>query len=311
MRDPPGWLRKPLAAAEAEAEKLTQSMAGQGFVLTPADPEWPQALEMLPAAPLALFGLGARAVLQRMPRIGVTGSRRALAETQHVLRAWGRYWARAGACVCAGLEGAADCAALEGAWETQGACLGIAASGLKALSASAARTARSLLAAGGAVVSELAPHVHASKAAYARRAQLLAAFADALVVAEASAHSHALGVARAALELGREVAAMPGPVWSERFRGAHALIRTGALLVDAPEQILAALGVQAEPEAQALSDLADEEAQVLQALQEGPQHLDMLAARLGLTMDRLLPILLALEMKGVVVRLAGGRYAKR
>ncbi len=312
LRRPPSRWKQAVREGQARARRLAPELARREvFLLTPADEDWPEALAAAPAAPLVLFGSGRRQALRARPRIAVAGSRRALAETRLVLRAWGEAWAGAGALVCAGLEGAADRAVLEGAAAAQGAPAGLAAAGPGALAGTAAETARAVVAAGGAVLSELPPGVQAGKGAWARRAQLLAMLADALVVAEADARSRALGVARFALELGREVAAMPGPVWSERFRGAHRLIRSGALLVDAPEQVLEALGCEASPREARPQGLAGEEAAIWALLAEGPGHVDMLAERLGLTMERLLPILLALEMKGVVERLPGGRYARR
>ena len=310
LNDPParwrGALREGMRRANAVEAMLART---GGFMLTPDDPRWPEGLAQAASAPLVLFGRGDPALLARHPRIAITGGSRALPETRLVLRRWAGVWREAGTAVLAGLEGAADRAALQGA---AAAGMALAASGLARLSGMPAETAEETVAAGGLVLAALPPDAPGGRAGFAQRAHLLALLADGVLVAEADLHSRALGVAHAALDLGREVMAMPGPVWSERFAGAHRLIREGALLVDAPEQVLEALG--APPSAPAPREeraVSGEGARICALLADGPMHVDAIAARLGLTMDRLLPILLALEMEGVVERLPGGRYARR
>jgi DNA processing protein len=129
----------------------------------------------------------------------------------------------------------------------------------------------------------------------------------AVVVIEAGEKSGSLITARAALEQGRDVLAVPGNVLSGRNRGAHALLRDGAKIVESADDILEELGMpRAAPKAGA--PVLDP---VLAALIPGePSDLDAIAERTGLNPTRLLPRLFDLEMRGAVARVGGGRFVR-
>jgi DNA processing protein len=110
------------------------------------------------------------------------------------------------------------------------------------------------------------------------------------------------------------VLAVPGNVLSGRNRGAHALLRDGAKIVETADDILEELGMaghgrRAKPgTAQAAAAPTDA---ILACLPTGePCDLDAIAARSGLAPSRLLPRLFELEMQGLVARAGGGRFVR-
>ena len=133
--------------------------------------------------------------------------------------------------------------------------------------------------------------------------------------------SGSLITARQALEAGREVFAIPGSIHSPQSRGCHALIKQGAKLVDAAEDILGELNWMAPaataPAAGAPADAAtsatanDRDAALLAALGHDPVTLDALLARTGASAAELNARLLELELDGRVARLPGGLYQRR
>ena len=132
-----------------------------------------------------------------------------------------------------------------------------------------------------------------------------------MVVIEASEKSGSLITARLALDQGRDVLAVPGNVLSGRNRGAHALLRDGAKIVEDADDILEELGMcrrGATAEKRGTAPLSDP---VLASLVPGePADLDAIAERSGVAPARLLPRLFELELKGLVTRAGGGRFVR-
>ena len=111
--------------------------------------------------------------------------------------------------------------------------------------------------------------------------------------------------------------AVPGNVLTGRNRGAHALLRDGAKIVESADDILEELGMSACGASRTSRSIATGTTDrrtadpVLDALVPGePSDLDQLAERCGLAPPRLLPRLMELELAGVVARVGGGRFVR-
>lgn len=249
--DPFGLL---VAAADAELEVLCRHTA-----------DYPEGLADDHARPHALFVRGgeeARARLARLlgaerapgepvPVASIVGTRRASTEGLEVARALGRGLASAGVTVVSGMALGIDSAAHTGAVEAGGATIAVLAGGADVpYPASKSRLYRSILASGGAVVSELPPGFRAFRWNFPARNRIIAGLAPVTIVVEAAERSGSLITAELALELGRDVGAVPGPVLSWRSRGTNALLRDGATLVrDAVDALDLTVGVTAAEEA--------------------------------------------------------------
>jgi DNA processing protein len=162
----------------------------------------------------------------------------------------------------------------------------------------------------GAVVTEFAPGVEPLPQHFPLRNRIISGLVRVLVVVEAAERSGSLITARLALEQGREVMAVPGPVLSGRNRGAHALIRDGAKLVEIVDDILDEFPdlTPVRPESIPGPDVPVE-TDLTAAMQPGePCSVDELASRTGLEPGRLLAGLLELELAGRVSRAGGGRF---
>src|SRR6267143_386103 len=109
-----------------------------------------------------------------------------------------------------------------------------------------------------------------------------------------------LSTASQAIELGRMVAAVPGPIDSDQSRGSNQLLRDGAVLIAAPEDALALLGVSLPRVAPPTPLLPESEQKVWDAIAQGFVETDSLPASTGLTMAECLAAITSLEIIGLV-----------
>lgn len=290
-----------------EIERAARSL-GARFV-TPSDDEYlPVFLELLHDPPVALFVSG-RPLTQLPERVAVVGARNCSPLGNEVAMSIGAGLGGAGVCVVSGAARGIDAASHRGALDVGGSSLAVLGSGhdLPYPKGSAELIAR--IAANGAVVSEYAPGVVAEPFRFPARNRLVATLGRALVVVEGAAGSGSMISVDHALDLGRDVFAVPGPVTSPLSEVPLSLIREGAIMIRGADDLLEDLGLAARLSAEPPPNLEGDERSVYEAL--GASGLpDAIAAATGRTLPTVTTALLTLELKGLV-RAVGGRYERR
>jgi len=182
------------------------------FLVTPMDQAWPRRLDALgAAAPAVLWVRGDSAVLSR-PNVAVIGDARLSPFGLHSTLELASQLAMSGFAITAAATAGVDTAALLATVAVQRIPVAVLASGLDEGSLGDDHRLIDRVEEAGAVVSEIPPGAPPDDGSIARRARVLAAAADRLIVVEASAHSPVLATARHARALGRSVGAVPGPV---------------------------------------------------------------------------------------------------
>ena len=177
------------------------------------------------------------------PRVvAVVGARAASRQGLDIAAAIGGELAAAGIVVVSGLARGVDTAAHRAALDAGGRSIAVLGSGLDKVYPAEHERLAGALAERGAVVSECGPGAPPLPHHFPLRNRIISGLAAATVVVEASEKSGSLITAAAALDQGREVMAVPGPVAPGRHRGAHALLRDGATLVERADDVMAALG---------------------------------------------------------------------
>jgi DNA processing protein len=170
----------------------------------------------------------------------------------------------------------------------------------------------------GALVSEFPFGAQPRTWNFPIRNRIIAALSLGILVVQGTPRSGSLITARLALDLGRDVYAVPGSIFDRRSAGPNALIQDGALLVKHPDEIVESLPVSIR---ELLSRPGDRNrhptvdgppGELLKVLPPGQRvTAEHLAATTGQGLDQILGILLELEMKGLVTRLPGAVFCRK
>jgi len=314
-----GLIASARSSLRARVDREIRAATKLGIRLVPlGDPSYPSALDTLPDSPAVLYLKGSLA--EGIVRLAVVGSRRATAYGRRIAAGLASGLVARGIEVVSGGARGIDTCAHVGALEAGGRTVAVLGSGFQRLYPAENADLFDRIAANGAVLSEFPLEAEPRPENFPRRNRLISGLSAAVVVVEATVKSGSLTTAGHALDQGREVLAVPGPVTSEQSAGCHRLIQQGAKLVQRTEDVIeelspmyaAALGpVPSSPEKEApnVENLAPDEAAVLALLDDPePVHLDALADRAPFGIGRLQAALFSLEVRGAVEQLPGRYY---
>ena len=290
-------------------------------VVTLDDPDYPPRLRAIEMPPHVLFVQGELSALAADRAVAVVGTRRATESGRRIAARIGAAIAKTGASVVSGLAVGIDGAAQAAVTAVGGRTVAVLGSGHGRLYPRAhALLARSIVATGGAIVSEMSPSTQPTGGTFPRRNRIISGLADATIVVEAAERSGALITAGWALEQGRECFMVPGPIGAPRSAGCLRWLRDypGQVRIVAgiPELLedLALLGSgdrggrPARPSLEAeLVELGAAARSMAVALVAGSGTLDELVAATGFQPAAALGALTLLELRGLVAS-AYGRY---
>lgn len=272
------------------------------------DPEYPASLGDLERPPRQLYAIGDVGALKESPRqlVAIVGTRDATSYGLRVAKALAGALAESGAVVVSGMARGVDSAAHEGALAGGGATIAVLGTGPDVpYPAGNSRLHRSVAAA-GLVLSESPPGTTAFPGCFPRRNRIIAALAKVTVVVEAGFKSGALNTASQALELGRIVAAVPGPIDSPRSSGSNVLIRDGAQVITSAADAIALIGLSNKRTVKR-PNLGPCEAEVWDAINKGSDTVDGLVVTTGLSGRQVMEALGSLEVVGLATISFDGR----
>jgi DNA processing protein len=265
---------------------------------------YPPLLAELHDPPAAIHVRGDTEILAE-PTVAIVGARSCSSYGAWVARELARELARAGVVVVSGLARGIDGEAHRGTLEGGGRTVAVLGCGIdRDYPRSHSELARRI-GEHGAVVSEYPPGVEPAPWRFPARNRIIAGLCAATVVVEARERSGALITADFALELGRDVFAVPGEITSALSAGTNDLLRQGAAPLLSADDVLEALGL--EPAARQLPPLSPAGSQVLRLLADGARDADDLARGSGRTTAEVAAVLVELELAGVASE-ADGLY---
>ncbi|WP_109463813.1 DNA-processing protein DprA [Albibacillus kandeliae] len=310
---PPGAIDAELKAAKAAKARL--------LCLGGAD--YPPALADVEDPPPLLWAIGDPALLGR-PAIGLVGARNASSLGTRMARALARDLGAEGYVVVSGLARGIDAAAHLAALES--GTIAVMAGGVDVIYPGENRELGIQIARSGLRLSDQPMGLQPQARHFPPRNRVIAGLSRAVVVVEGAAKSGSLITARDALDLGREVMAVPGHPFDARAAGCNMLIRDGATLVRRGEDILAALSPiapavtpsarapadlpNAPPERRSLRETALLHQQILDRIGPSPMAEDQLIRDLAAEAGEVGTALVDLELDGRIERRAGGLLSR-
>ena len=202
------------------------------------EPEYPPLLAHIEDAP-PLIGVRGHLHLLSKRAVAVVGARNASINGQRIARTLSTDLGRDGLLVVSGMARGIDAAAHEGALET--GTVAVLAGGVDVIYPKGNAGLYERIVERGAIVSEMPPGTQPTARHFPTRNRLISGFGYGVVVVEASLRSGSLITARTALDQGREVFACPGSALDPRARGTNRLIREGATLTEAADDVLCVL----------------------------------------------------------------------
>lgn len=303
---PPALVR----AAVADADRLAARARERGVDLTTsADARYPEQLNDLYDPPPALWSHGDWETL-RQPVVAVVGTRRCTAYGRRVTRALVTELARAGACIVSGMAHGIDAVAHLTALETGGRTIAVLGTGPDVAYPAANTGLHRDIGARGLIISELPPGAGPDGGSFPRRNRLIAALASLTIVVEAPLKSGALITARCAMELGRDVGMVPGPIDAPQSQGTNEFVREGAHLISSVGEALSLVGLAAANRRPPV--MADDAEHVTwEAIQGGAVTLDDVCARASLPVAQCLAAVTRLELRGVIECTPAGEIRRR
>ena len=291
-------------------------------IMTYLDEAYPALLREIPDAPAVLYVKGDASVWQN-PCVGLVGSRAASVYGITTARQLAFQLTEKGFVVVSGLAKGIDTASHQGALQAKGKTIAVVGCGLAHVYPSENKKLFEAIAQNGAVISEFPMTMPPIAQHFPRRNRIISGLSLGIVVVEASEKSGALITSDFALEQGREVFAVPGPIGNSSSKGVNNLIKQGAKLITGVEDIVEDLAeafsggsvpfteaLDEEREEVSFNDLTDEEVQVCNFLKPTPLYIDEVSTLSGIHPFKLAAVLLQLEMKGLIKQLPGKHYIK-
>jgi DNA processing protein len=302
---------------ESAARAMEWARSPGHHILTLADDAYPRPLLEIADPPPLLYLVG-RIELLRRETLAIVGSRNATAQGEQNAENFARALSEFGLTIVSGLAAGIDAAAHRGGLAAPGSTIAVLGTGVDVVYPRRNQELARRIASQGLLLSEFALGTGPMASNFPRRNRIISGLARGCLVVEAAAASGSLITARAAAEQGREVFAIPGSIHSPLSKGCHALIKSGAKLVESAEDVLAEFsgfrrsGFASTTKAEAGGAHIEPAAQggLLAHMGHDPVDVDALCRRAGMSAEQVSSELLRLELDGLIASLPGGLYQR-
>lgn len=207
-------------------------------ILTPDDADYPELLRGIYSRPSVLYVKGDLSCLSNSLMVAMVGSREHTEYGKKAAELFACGLAKNGAVVVSGLAPGIDSESHRAALETGGKTIGILGCGIDVDYPAKSRTIKTAASQNGAVITEFPLGTQPRRENFPLRNRIISGISHCTLVVEADLQSGSLITARTAREQGRQVFAVPGPIFSKRGQGTNKLLKEGALLAEDINDIL-------------------------------------------------------------------------
>lgn len=283
------------------------------------DHGFPRHVSQIPDPPLAFFYRGDLSLLHEYPAVGVVGSRKPTPYGRAACAHFAKDLAHGGFVIVSGLAYGIDGEAHEAALKAGGKTIGVMGCGIDQIYPAGHRKLYQQLESVGLLLSEYAPGTPSVPGLFVDRNRIISGLSHGVLVVEAAERSGSLITADCALEQGKDVFVVPGPIFSEMSAGTNNLIKQGAKLVTKGQDIWEEWPHLFKDNQTTINiertrkvSMGEREQAVYNLLTEEGVHADQLLNRIQISEHKTLhQTLLFLESKGLVISLPGGYFARR
>jgi len=295
-----------------DAERYYATLIKKGIkLLSIFDTEYPDCLKAIYNPPVVLYIKGMLPYYLDTGGVAVVGTRRPTVYGSKAAFKIARDLARNNICVVSGMARGIDTCAHKGALAAKGKTIAVLGCGVDIVYPPENHSLALEIQVSGALISEFPLGRSPDKANFPARNRIISGLSRGVVVVEAPAKSGALITADFALEQGREVFAVPGPINSKNSEGCHLLIKEGAKLLHDVEDVLDELGCCPQDSHKLKGsdtveiNLTPKVKEILRLLAGGPVLVDELCVYTRMTPGDLNVLITIMELEGLVVKSAG------
>lgn len=300
--------------------------------LTLSDSSYPALLKQIPNPPFVLYVKGDVSILRPAPHpslslrerehdsagegdntIGIVGTRKITSYGRTVTEMITGELVDSGFTIVSGLALGVDAVAHKTTVRHGGKTIAVLGCGVDCCTPSANQTLYNSIVDGhGCVVSEFPLGMLPTLGSFPSRNRIIAGLSQAVVVTEGAEDSGSLITASKALEFGRPVFAVPGPITSSLSKGPNKLLSEGAKFVTSGKDILIALNMEQRGKSKGqrvIKGDTQEEQKIIDILQNESLHFDEIVKRTGFDSSHTGSLLSIMEMKGIIKTEDSGSFS--
>ena len=206
-------------------------------VLAYSDDNYPRLLHETPQPPWILYVNG-NVELFKSPLIGMVGTRIPTTYGKRVAFQFAQELSESSICIVSGLARGIDSESHLGALSGEGKTIAVLGTSLNEVYPKENEKLMKRIGSEGAVITEFPIGTRSAPGLFPLQNRIIAGMSSGVIVVEADSKSGSLITAERALEYGREVYAVPGPITSPKSRGTHELIKDGGRIIISTEDII-------------------------------------------------------------------------
>ncbi len=296
-----------LAINEDFVSKIIQKYNERGVkVVTEVSTLYPTELKNLPLNPICLYVKGNENLLNVKNKFSIVGSRKTLTEYLNLTEKISESLSLNGIVIVTGVAVGGDLSAIKGAINSGNLIL-VMAGGLDYIKSEVNRDyITKTIEKGGLVITEYPPEVPTLAYHYLVRNRIIAGLSKGTLIVSGNYKSGVKYTSNFAIEYNKEVFAYPYTLGTYGSEIPNALIKDGAYMVTELKDITEVLGYNLSENKKV--KLTEDETKVLEVIKNGKNLVDDIILELGFKINELLPILTALEIKGVIVKRGGNEF---
>lgn len=277
------------------------------------DESYPELLKKIPGMPSTLYFRGK--LLANEACFAIVGTRRCSDYGKEIAFSFAKELSKAGITIVSGMARGIDTFAHKGALSVNGRTIAVFGTGLNEeviYPKENIGLAKDIVSKGGCLISEYSHEIRGSKFTFPQRNRIVSGLSLGVLVVEAKFGSGSLITARIAQKQNKKIFAIPGSIYSLNSKGTNDLIKNGSLLVEKPNDILKALGMQRLdlPTQSPTSNPSQQiEQLIVDTLQNGGLHIDKIIEQTKLSSGEVSGILSLMEIESKIKNLGGNVYA--